>query len=310
MSKKIDQPGAYRGVLIETALRTTRAAGNPMFVATMRADERYIEDKDQLAFYVEQGVITEPEPQWIDWTEYDETIRTNMVLFSPVTAGDPFIDDENDPDCNATFNYRQIEEALDWDGASFAELANDFLDAPVQFRVGENKPEDVDQYGPVQVKRLAAFDAPPQRELTSVDADTLNALTARLTKKKRAPKKAAAAAPKPSPAGSASSGVPSASPAKAKPKAKATPKATTPPAATAPKTTPSNDEVDSCDKDTAWNESYAAGVTCGAEESEISDTWQTNIVEVADNTEVDEFDFTNVHWAKVRKLMFRTFQQG
>lgn len=295
MAKKIDAVGVYRGEVYETALQTSKN-GNPMFVISIRADERYIEDAADIAHFKAHGVIETDEPQWIDWSAYDETARNYMTLFSP-KAGEGFTEE------TATLNYKQVQTAFDWDGTSFDELASGKFDGhKVLFRVKE---EEDPQYGPTTVCWVDAFDAPPQRELKSVKTDELAALNARLslTKKKPAAKTAAAAPPKKAPA---------------KAPAKKATKKTTPPAKAAPSTpaatapappaptaeeTPVAAPVVEVTMEAAWEEVYTKAAAAGQEPNVIIEAWKDAITGIMQDLEVEEADFTGTHWAQVQKAV-------
>jgi hypothetical protein len=296
MSQKLDQPGVYRGVAIETGLQLSRASQLPMFVVTFRADERYIEDAAELEAFVDAGVIEDATPQWVDWSQYDQTIRNYMVLFKTADENGNFTEE------NASSNYGQIQTAFKWEGSSFEELQNgSFDDHPILVRVKEAKD---DQYGPVDVAWVDAFDAPPQRELKSVDASVVADLNKRLkvTKKKAAPKAAAAPKPAASPKTKATVAV------KRKPKATPSPSPsgskenTTSSAATAPPA-PAPVEVsegETCTKDEAWNTVCVTASDQKVDPDKISDTWITVVGTAETENGVGENDFTEHAWANVR----------
>lgn len=303
MGKKIDQVGTYRGETIEAALQTSKS-GLPMFVVTLRADERYVEDQSDLDFYVEQGVIEEAVPQWIDWSEHGETIRNYMLLFKPEEGETEFTED------NATVNYKQIQTAFGWDGASFNELSDGtFIGTNVLFRCAE---EEDPKYGPCRVAWVDEFDAPPQRELKSVDATTIAELSNRLRITKKKTKPAAAAAPKvakPSASTASQSTTKKKATKKTTAKKTATPApqaapaaAPAPAAATATAEAPSSQEFT---KDEAWNDIYTKAAAADNETEVITDAWIAGVAEVAEDAGVDEESFTGAHWAKVRKIVLR-----
>ena len=304
MSNKIDEIGVYRGEVIEAAFKRNRN-NNPMFVVTIRADERYVDDTATLKSYLDADLITEEVPQWVPWTEYDQTIRNNMTLFSPKTEGEVYTED------NATLNYRQCKEALGWDGTSFDELGNDtFVGKKVLIRVGENTYEP-EKYGPVDVKWLDAFDAPPTRELKSMDQSDISALNKRLKISKKATSKTAAA-PKSS-AGSRKT-KPATSKTTTKTKASsvqtAPPAASTPPssAATPPAPAPEGTEDSSeFTKEEAWNSVYKISSESGQEDTAITDQWIAAVGKVAEQLNAEEDSFAPEDWAQVRHFALESF---
>lgn len=308
MSKKIEAVGTYRGELIETAFKFAKS-GNPMFVAKFRADERYLEDAADLALFLEHGIITEAVPQWVDWTEYDETLYTFMVLFTLKTPDESFIADETDPECNASGNYRQLQTALGWDGTSFEELASGkFNGKKVLARVKE---EEDPKFGPTTIGWLDEFDAPPQRELKGMDISEATDLNKRLkgVKKKASPVAAAAKA--------------KAKPVVTKPKTSVAPKpkagasadnvnvdtatevAGPTPTAPAPTAAATPETAEVFNKDSAWNDVYTRASANGNTPDVITDCWIAAVSEVAEAFGGDESKLTDKDWTKIRKIALK-----
>lgn len=284
MSKKIDQIGTYRGEVFEAALQLNRN-GNPMFVINVRADQKYVEDANDLQFYVDQGVIEEAVPQWVDWSAYDESARNFMTLYNCETEDGEFSEE------NATSNYEQVVKAFGWDGSSFESFQDgSFIGKSVLFRVKEEPDE---RYGPTTVCWVDAYDADPTRALKNVDKTTVLDLDKRLKgAKKTAPK--AAAAPKV--AATKPKAAPKAAPAKTK-------KAPAPAASTPPAPAPKVADAVEFTKEEAWEDVFKQ--IPNEEPDVITDTWIAAVAEVGDNNSVEEADFTSEHWGAVHKLVLR-----
>lgn len=295
MAKVIDQVGVYRGEVIESVLKLSKA-GHPMFVIRLRAYERFIELPEELAFFKSQGVIEDAEtPQWVDWSGYEETIYNYMNLFNMKDGDTAYTED------NASLNYKQIQLVFGWDGTSFEDLNNGkFNGSKALFRVAENNNPE---YTGCQVKWLDTFDAPPQRELKGVGAEDLAKLNKllRISKKKgstvAAAPSVAAAKPAAKPVATpAATAVKSVIPAK-----KATPPAPAPTAAAV--ATPVAVAVETpVTKDSAWASVCAYGTEKGQTTDVVADAWIAAVAEVSEEREYDEDKFTSDDWAKVQSL--------
>ena len=287
---KIDSIGTYRGTVSEAVFSLTRN-GFPQFVAKLAATERFIEAKSDLAYYVEQGVISDETPQWINWENLDEYIVSYMTLYGNKDGTGEFTP------ANATLAIKQLQTALGWDGSSFAPLQDGtYNDSQVLFRVAEsNNPA----YPNLQVAWLDKFDAPATRSLSGIAASAISELDAKLARGMGKKVKVAVAAPPKSP------------------------KPTSPPSTPTPRTvTPSKDSdaapsnstsppqeaytspSDGCTEAQAW----AAVETHSNEDTPTNtDTWISSVAEVAEGAGFlpNDHQFTAVHWAKVRDLTLR-----
>lgn len=178
----IDQPGLYRGPILDHALGCTSKAELPQFVATFRAMEVYNDATET----------------WDDWN-YGQTIIGYFVLATLNDQGIPI----------KCFPRDDVMEAIDWDGLTYAGLAAmDVKGRIVQFRVGE---DTYDGNTKMKVMKIAAENADiglrklSKNEVADLDAKFGIASTSAKPKTAATPKKKAAsksqalksAAPKP-----------------------------------------------------------------------------------------------------------------
>jgi hypothetical protein len=278
---KIDSVGTYRGSIKEAAFSLTRN-GFPQFVLKLDATERYIESKSDLAYYVEQGVITDETPQWINWENLEEDIVSYMTLYGNKDGTGEFTP------ANATLAIQQLQTALGWDGASFGPLHDGtYVGSQVLFRVAENNNPE---FTNLRVAWLDKFDAPPTRTLSGIQSSELAGLDAKLARG-GGKKKAVVAAPK--------AAAPKA--AAPKPPVASTPTAT-PPVAKAPVAAkPATSTV------SARDAAYAAVVAASTEsEADNNSAWTDSVNEIMqDNDFNDEAQLTDDHWVKVQNLTLR-----
>jgi hypothetical protein len=294
---KIDTIGTYKGVVLEHGLALTKN-GFPQLVIKVQATEKYIDSPAELKHY---ELETE---QYIDWSEFDETTTGFLVLFK---------DNEEFTEETALMNYEQVQLALGWDGQEFDDLNGEkFVGKEVLFRMEENF---YNEQTTIRLNWIDAADAPPNRELMKLDATKLAALPKiKVGGKTAKPAAAKAAKPgKPSAAASSPTATKGAKPstsetAPSKPAPSTAPKATkTPPKATAE--SPADDRPDAVSQGDAWE--YVCNHKGGNSDNDIEQAWIESVQEISgDNDNLDESEFTEQLWAKVRDLVVKDLALG
>ena len=246
----IENEGTYRGVVTDHAVSLSKN-DFPQLVLSLEGKELYDGETDS----------------WCDWDGADD---------NQITAYLVLIDSKN----NETLNYKQVQEALGWDGKSFAELATlDLSKTSLQFRVESNT---YNEKTTLQVSWIDKHDATPGKALRRLDTKELKSLDARfkgILKGKTTPAKA--------PAG--------ASPKTSKPSA---------PKTTAPKTTTS--EVQGkCTKDEAWEACVDLKDDKKFSDEQLATTWVTSVAEIAPNK--TDKQVTPEEWFLIKeKVMSKT----
>lgn len=298
---RIDTPGSYRAIVLESAVGVTKT-GKLQWVGKLGATEKWVDDKESMDFF---GLT---EPAWVPWQDNQENIVAFLCLFGAnVEQGEACISEG--PDRNDYLNYEQLQKALGWDGQAFDTLQDDsFLGKEVLFRCNDDEYEGK---ASIKVQWVDEKDAPIQRELKKLDDAKLKSLNGLLKGKPAAPAKPASkpAAAKPA-AGKPGKAAPAATPAAAAPAAKAKPKppTTKAPAAKAPEPAPEAEEnaeasdlPKECGKDDAWN--HLLGVKGDTDDSTLAEAWMASCGEVTEGR--DEDAFTPKDWAKVRDIVIK-----
>lgn len=252
----IDRIGRFRGRPIEGVIKPTKN-GYPQLTVRIDATEYFNEDTGE----------------WIDWSEYGQSITAFLVLFNATKA---------------LLNYEQVMKAFDWDGQDMAALqSDDYGDRQVSFEVEENEYQGNVS---LRVNWIDAYDAEPRGgSLKPMDTGDLKALNAQYRQHMKA-------APKATPA--------KATPAKAKAKPK--PKAATPPAPPAaapppPVPVPAAEASDST-RESAWfgvNEAMD-GKT---DTQTITQAWIKGVAEVSATAGMTEDNFTGTEWEAVSQTV-------
>ena len=304
---KIDTVGTYIGEIVESGVGTTKA-GKPQWVTRLKAVQKYINEPSDMEFFK----LTEP--AYVDWTANGEDIVGFLLLFNSVDVFDA---------STQMMNYEQLQIATGWDGTSFDALQDgSLIGKQILFRVQEKKPYTNPETGKttgegeLEIGWIDAENAAPERQLKSVDADTIKSLNAKLgsiSKKPVAPAKPAAAAkpaatkpgkpaatPQPVAAPVAPPATPSA-PAAATPAPKAPPKAKAKPA---PVETPAEESAPAFPAETDQLSAWAAVTAANksGDDTKLQDAWIAGCQEVGGDR--DEDDFTPADWAKVRDAVF------
>lgn len=295
---QIDSIGTYRGSLEEAGLGETKN-GYPQFVGRIKATEKYIEEADELKHYVDQGVIEEAKPQWINWEAYNEYITAYLVLFK---SAEEFNED------TALFHYEGLQLALGWDGDEFDSLNDDtHVGKKLLFRVEEN---EYNGKVSLQVSRVDAPDANPSRELRKLDDGKVKDLNAKLKigGKGKGAKPSKPSKPAAKPAAQAESKqepAPAPETPAAAPPSRA--KAESGKPAEQPQEQPESQEQPAGDKPalpTETTKEAAWGLLCdnkgGNSDADVEEAWIAAINEVAG--ERDEDDLSGTEWAQVRDI--------
>lgn len=303
MASDIDRVGAFRGVVTESGVGSTRN-GFPQFTVRVQAAKKWVDSADEMkAFEI-------AEPAWVDWSAYDQETLGYLVLFGN--------DKKIEGALKETFQLEQVKNALGWDGASFQELGTkDWNGKEITFWMEENEYE-----GNVSIKlsTIDAADAPPVRQLKKLDATGLKDLDSRfaklMTKKTAAaPAKAPAKGPATPPGGATPPGKPAAekpptgAPSAGKPAVTAAPAAGTPagkptatPAVKAPPTKGPPKKADAAPAagtetmETAWNRvSNSRGK---ATDDQMAEAWLAAAQEVNPNKD-DASTEADAEWVQI-----------
>lgn len=294
MSTMIDTLGTFIGIIEDSGVSTTKN-GFPQSVLRLKAMQKYIDQPNEL----EHFKLTEP--GYVDWSSFDEEITAFLVLFKNAEV----FNDET-----KLLNYDQLQSATGWDGTEFDSLANgNLVGKSILFRVEENEYQ-----GKVrkQVSWIDNETASATRQLKSLDAAGIKALSSKLkiTKTTAKPVAAKAVAAKPSgkPAGkSAATTAPApatttptvaAATKQVAPKT-AAPKAKTPPPAST--TTPGLPGKTT--KEGAWE--YLMEHKGDNEDGVVADAFMSAMGERFEPKGLTEETATEQDWAAVRDLVVK-----
>lgn len=314
---KLDTAGTYRGEIVEAGLGVTKN-GFPQFVGRFKATEKFVEELSELQHFHEQGVVEARDeegktfdPQWVDWSAFDEYITGFLVLFN---------NDEEFSEDTKLMNYDQLQTALGWGGTEFESLNDDtHVGKTVLFRVEEDEYNGQTQ---LKVNWIDDPEASPTRELRKLDDDKLKGLQSKLKMggKKQAAKSAKAAKPAGKPSGgkqtktsSDDSGGGSDTPtskSNSGPPKKSPPKKDPEPEQQEEQQQEEEEQTESSEstslpsaisQDTAWE--FVCENKGDNSDSDVEDAWIAACNEVGEDK--DEDDFTEEEWAKVRDIVIR-----
>ena len=308
----VDTPGTYIAEITDGGLGETKN-GYPQFVGRFKAVKKYVEELSELKHFHEQGVVEARDdegktfdPQWVDWSDFDESITGFLVLFNDA---DSFDEDSK------LLNYDQLQAATGWDGTEFESL-NDgsFVGKQVLIRVTE---DDYTGQTRLKVDWIDDPNANPDRELKKLDDSKVKSLQSKL--KMGGKKKAAKGKPaKPSKgkgggetrsaktddsatdSGESSGESSSEAPKKASPPSKKSKPAEQP--EEKPKEQTSEFSLPTeVDQGEAWE--FVCNNKGDNYDSAIEEAWIAGCEEVGPDK--DEYDFTKKDWAKVRDIVVR-----
>jgi outer membrane biosynthesis protein TonB len=244
MATKIDRNGVFIGKIVDSALSLTKK-GFPQWVALLKATKKYIASPEEIAHFQGQGFLQDGQPGWVDWSTFDEEIVAFLVLYNST--------EEISPDTEL-LNVQQLSAATGWQPPAFDTLAN-LAGQEILFRVeydSYTNPETGKVSEGYKVTWIDSKDAPPERQLKSLDAGGIATLMQKVVgygtigktaAKPAAPAKptkpvSAAASPKPAtPAVASAPSAPAPAPAQPGNPVAAAPQGTTPTANTSPSTT-------------------------------------------------------------------------
>lgn len=276
MAMLIDRVGTYRGVITEKGMGATKN-GFPQLVVRVKATERYVDDKAELA---ELGLEA---PAWVDWSGYDAEMVGYLIL--------SYVDKKTGEDTES-FLCDGICRATGWDGSAYSTLRQmDVNGTAVTFWVEENEYQGNTR---LQIAALDDANAEPRRGLRMMDASEVQALDARFAGLLAARKAKAKTAP-------------AKAPAKAPPKATATPngavKVTTPTPNAAvkagpPKVTAPKGET----MEAAWDRAEKA-LKGKVSEEVMAERWMKAAATVAPG--VDDSEITPAQWAKIADTVIK-----
>lgn len=289
---QVDRTGTFKCAPTEWGVATTR---NEFPVFNVRAT--------LTEYYDEQ------ENEWVDWAGYEQEVVCFLCLFGYKKGTDKLV---------STANHQQVMKVFDWDGESFANLANgDYSDLIFQVRIKDNDPEYADN-NPFIVSWIDAHDADPVSQLNKLDVKGLKDLDnqyAMLLKKTGEGKKAVSAK----------------TPLKTSPKVTKEPidteeekkqklleksrknlavnkenvKSTPPtrkPVSKSPKENATNESPEgSCTKKEAW-ETIVELKTDETTDKHLGEVWNAAIDKVAGEG-IDNKDVTDAQWFEIREIV-------
>lgn len=313
---KIETAGVYIGTITESGLSITKN-GFPQVLLRLAATKKFVETKEDIEFFQKQGLLQDGQPAYVDWSSFGEEGLYFGVLFKSAT--------EFNKD-TALLNYDQLQLATGWDGTEFDSFTTGaFVGTDILFRVQEKKAyinKDGKQLGgdgTLEIGWIDNKDAPPQRQLKSVEADQVKSLNALLKGMGTKVTKPAASAPTTRPGlVPAKSSAPSPTPqvtapfavtpavttavAAPKPPSKKTKKTEPAPVVVAP-TAPA--DAPPAPAETNQTDAWAfVNASKGSNEDQVvEEAWIDACSEVGSDKE--EADFTGADWARVRDIVLK-----
>jgi len=282
MAQKIENPGTYIGTIIESGIATTKNSF-PQWVARLKATKRYIDVPADITYFQGQGLLADGQPDFVDYTPYDEEILAYVVLY-----------DKNE---KQTLSNEQLSKATGWITPDFDGLSQ-LVGKDIQFRVEfrtYTSPEGKTTEGN-QVTWIDPVGTNPARILKTLDADAIKALTAKYGGVKKPvavakPASSAATPPKPTPAPASAPAAPKAGRPKKGPPAVVSPPATIQIVASSISSTETN-------LDGAWEAvNNAKGDVA---DSDMEQAWVRAMAEVGGTRKQEEL--SPAEYAKVRDL--------
>lgn len=145
----VDRTGNFRCQATEHTVNKS-TGGFPQLVARLFLTEWYDQDEEQ----------------WVDFSEFGMGITAYFTLYGRVKGKD---------NIGPTLNHQQVSKIFNWDGKSFADLANkDCSELLFQVRIDENSYEGAKN--PYQVGWIDEYDADPNRQLKKLDPKDIKAL--------------------------------------------------------------------------------------------------------------------------------------
>jgi hypothetical protein len=248
----IDRIGRFRGRPTQGVIKPTKN-GFPQFIVQLDATEYFNEDTGE----------------WIEWSEYNQSITAFLVLFNATKA---------------LLNYEQVMKAFAWDGQDMADLqSDDYGDLQVSFEVEENEYQGNVS---LRVNWIDAYEAEPRGgSLTPMDSGDLKALNAQY-------KQFMKAAPKAKPTKGTGKNVKKAA-------APPAPKAAAPPPPPAPAPTP---DASDTTRESAW---FAVNMAMDGktDTQTITQAWVKGVAEVSQSAGMAEDNFTGTEWDAVSQTV-------
>lgn len=174
---RVDRTGTFLAIPIDWGIDKTKEKGYPTFNVQAKLIHYYDETSGE----------------WIAWEEYEQEATAYLCLYGT---------NRKSGDVEPTLNHQQVMKVFDWNGESFAELANgDYSEVVFQIKIKDNDPEYAAS-NPFTVSYIDVADANPIRGLKKLDADAVKELDSffAVAAKKSAKAKTAASAPKTPPA--------------------------------------------------------------------------------------------------------------
>jgi hypothetical protein len=124
MAKKPLYAGVYLAVITSHGHNLTREKHYPQFCANFSLEARYIDNEKDFATY------NVTEPSFVDWTAQDEAADGYFCLFK---SAEVFSED------TAIFTYKNLKDALGWDGLSFQPFEGEtYVGKKVLIEIKEN----------------------------------------------------------------------------------------------------------------------------------------------------------------------------
>lgn len=290
MPEKIQAPGVYRGIILESALGVTKSE-KPQWVGKIAIHEKWVDSPTELA------ELGREEPCWADCSSHGLETTAFLMLFNST---------EEFSDETAMANYAQLKLVTGWDGTEFDSLTDDaFVGKQIlcrlEFGTDYINDKGVEVAGQLRCQWIDAYDASPVRQLKSVDADKVKALSAKL-KFSKAIKVATIAKPvaaKPAATEPVAVKPPATKPAATKPAATKVPPKTSAPVVVEEAVVEEEvaAEITPLDQGAAWE--FVCNNSNGALAAVIEKTWIEQTKAVLGDRGVDDSVLTNDDWGQI-----------
>jgi len=166
MTTQIDREGAFRAMILESGVSTSKA-GMPQFVAEFKATEKWVDTAEEMTAF---GLT---EPGWVDWSGYDmSTVGYLQLVYDKKDSG-------GNPtgEIKPMFYVEALVDALGWDGTSFNALGTtDWTKTPVTIWI---EPNEYNGKTTLRVQAIGKGDAAPSRGgVRALETGELNKLDA------------------------------------------------------------------------------------------------------------------------------------
>lgn len=268
----IDRIGRFRGIPTQGVISKTKN-GFPQFIVTLLATAYFDDSVDE-----ETG---DPVNEWVDWTEFDQSITAYLVLFNA---------------SKALLNYEQVMKAFDWDGTDLEALQQvDFGELQISFDVEEN---EYNGNISLRVNWIDEFDSEPgSRGLKPMESSDIKALAANFQGFMKIAPKATPVKATPAKAAAKKRGRPKGS--------KVKPKAVAPAVPSRPTVSASGSPMS---EEEAWTKLSTIASETNLKTEPIADAWLEAVDSVAATASIPQDDFTDNEWGNVFAIASGTLE--